>query len=90
MRREWLQVEHTLRFFGQGSTKNIEMEYTINNLKSAVIALMGFKLGWDDNIIFYKNMKHQTYKCIDNLKENWLETESIQLEELKDFINNNL
>lgn len=72
MRKEWIKIEHTLRFLGNEISKDIELEYTLNNLKNAVISLMGFKLVWDNNEVFYENMKYQAYECIDKLKENWL------------------
>jgi hypothetical protein len=87
MYKEWIEIEHTLRFLGN-DIDDKKMEYTIDSLKDAVIALMAFKLGWDSNEVFYENMKQQAYKSIDLLKEKWLKIESIQLEDLKCFVNN--
>jgi len=91
MKREWIQIEHTLRYLESGK-RNVDgnFELKVDFLKSAIIALMGFKLGWDDNEVFYENMKDSANKYIDELKENWCKEESLQLDELKGFVNNNL
>jgi hypothetical protein len=90
MKEKWLKVEHTIRYLGTEIDDNIELEYTLNELKNSIIALMGFKLSWDDNEVFYKNMKSQANEYIDKLEEKWFKSISTSLKNLRDFINSDL
>jgi hypothetical protein len=87
--KEWLEVEHILRYLLSDKELTQKDYYKIDFLKSAIIALFGFKVFEDDNEIFYFNMNKQAQECIDYLQERY-PTISHSLENVREFINNNL
>ena len=87
--KEWIVVEHDLRYLDSFCSENRKLNdmdlLRIDDLKSAVIGLLGIKLNFDDNEIFKHNMLNQVETSIIYLQENFHSKRS-KLERIKTFV----
>jgi hypothetical protein len=90
LRREWMNIEHGLRYIAyQEEDMSPKDWFEIDSLKSAIIALCGFKLFDDDNETFYENMKQQVKDSLKYLRTRFVNCESDFLE-IEYFLSENL
>jgi hypothetical protein len=90
MNEKWINIKSTINNLGEDNELTIHVEREISLLKSNIISLMAYKLGWDTNIKIYKNNKSNAKSNIDNLICWDSGCNMYELREIKNFIEENL